>query len=84
MGIILYSNVWDTIPCSKGINGQGILSIESGTDRDWDNSVKNIYCENSLNKIDRLHYRVFVNGWVGYDSPMTSNTKHLVRYSNVV
>ena len=84
MGIILYSNVWDTIPCSKGINGQGILSIESGTDRDWDNSVKNIYCDNSLNKIDRLYYRVCVNFCVRYDLPMTSNPKLLVIYANVV
>ena len=84
MGTIPYSNGWDTILCSNCINKQGILRIQSGTDRYWDNSLKNIYCENSLNKTDCLYYRVCVNGCVRYDSPMTSNTKLLVRYANVV
>ena len=84
MGTILCSNVWDKIPCSNGINRKGILRIQSMTDWDWDNSIKNIYCENSLNKTDRVDDCVCVNGCERYDSPMTSNPKHLVRYSNVV
>ena len=84
MGTIPCSNVWDTIPCSNGINIQDILRIQSGTDRDWENSLNNIYCEDILNKIDRVDDCVCVNGCVRYDSPMTSNTKPLVRYANVV
>ena len=75
MGTISCSNVWDTILCSNGINIQGILRIQLGTDGDWENILENIYFDNSLNKIDRVER---------YDSQMTSNTKPLVRYANVV
>ena len=60
------------------------LRIQSGTDGDWENILKNIYCENSRNKIDRVDDCVCLNGCVRYDSPMTSNNKPLVRYANVV
>ena len=79
MGTMPCSNVWDTIPCSNCINRQGILRIYTGTDEYWDNNLKNIYCENSLNKIDRVD----VNSCVRYDSSMTSNPKPLVIYTNV-
>ena len=78
------SNVWNTSPYSNGSNRQGILMIQSGTDGVWENNPKNIYCDNSPNTIDRVDYHVRVNGSVRYDSPMTGNPKHRVRYANLV
>ena len=73
MGTIPYINVWDTILCSNFINRKGILRIQSGTEGDWDNSQKNIYCENSLNKIYRLYYCVCVN--VSYSFKKVTNMR---------
>ena len=84
MGTIPCSNAWYMIPCSNGINRKGILRIKSGTDWDWENSLDNIYCGNSPNKIDRVDDRVHVNGLVRYGSPMTGNPKPRVSYAIVV
>ena len=46
---------------------KGILRIKSGTDRDWENSLDNIYCGNSANKLDRVDDCVHVNGLVRYE-----------------
>ena len=67
MGTIPCSNVWDMILCSSSINMKGISRIKSGTDRDWENSLDNIYCGNSANKLDRVDDCVHVNGLVRYE-----------------
>ena len=73
--MIQYSNGINRMgmnPCSKS---QGILSTQSGTDRDWENSLKKIYHENSPKNIDHVDDCVHVNGCVRYDSPMIRNPK---------
>ena len=74
----------DTIPYSNGSNRrrmnpcsyrQGILRIQSGNDRDWENSQKKIYHENSPKNIDHVYDRFRANDCVRYKSPMTGNPK---------
>ena len=76
--------MWYRSPCSNGSNRKGILRIQSGADRVWENIPKNIYHDNIPNTIDRVDDHVRVNGSVSYDSPMTSNPKHRVSFANIV
>ena len=48
-------------------NRQGILRIQSGTDKDWVNILKKIYNENIPNNIDHVYDSIHVNGFVSYD-----------------
>ena len=56
-------------------NRQGIVRIQSGVDRVWENIPKTV---------DNVNDRVRVNGSVSYGSPITRNTKHQVSYANIV
>ena len=75
--------MWYTIPFSDGSNRRNILRIQLGTDGVWQNSLKNIYCDNVPNTIDRVDDHVRVNGSVRYELSMTGNTKHRVSYANL-
>ena len=69
---------------SRAVTGGGILRIQSGADGVWENTLKNIYHDNIPKNVDHVYYCVCFNVRVSSDSPMTGNTKHRVRYANLV